>query len=162
MTVQWIQTAWKEASSSVVKRFFEKCGLRKIDDDVMEDEEEEDAKFSALVKGLCLHHSAGKYVDFDATVSTAEPQFKTHAVDWQQKSRNECTEKVTDPPGSENKIISGYTNEEEDDEEGEYLIGPSIIESLTMLDQVCKCHVKRTNTSNVGGNKLKSQVRQQG
>ena len=43
----------------------------------------------------------------------------------------------TRPQSAENEIISDDTEKEE--KEGEDLIGPCIPESLTMLDQVCKC-----------------------
>ena len=100
----------------------------------MEGEEEEDAEYSALVKELCPDYFADKFVDFNVTVSTTESQFKTHAVDCLKKA--ECIGKVTEPQCVENKIISDETDEEE---EGEKLIGPSILESLTILDQVCEC-----------------------
>lgn len=45
-------------------------------------------------------------------------------------------ENVTDPQGVKNEITSDDADEEE---EGEDLIGPSILEILTMPDQVCKC-----------------------
>ena len=45
-------------------------------------------------------------------------------------------ENVTDPQGVENEMTSDDADEEK---EGEDLIGPSILEILTMPDQVCKC-----------------------
>ena len=45
-------------------------------------------------------------------------------------------ENVTDPQGVKNEITSDDADEEEERED---LIGPSILEILTMLDQVCKC-----------------------
>ena len=45
-------------------------------------------------------------------------------------------ENVTDPQGVENEMTSDDADEEK---EGEHLIGPSILEILTMPDQVCKC-----------------------
>lgn len=45
-------------------------------------------------------------------------------------------ENVTDPQGVKNEITSDDADEEE---EGEDLIGPNILEILTMPDQVCKC-----------------------
>ena len=76
----------------------------------MKGDEEEDAEFSALVKELCPHLSADEYVDFNVTVSTTEFQFRTHVVDWQQKARNECIEKITYPHGLDNEMISDDTN----------------------------------------------------
>lgn len=72
--------------------------------------EEKDAEFSALVKELCPHLSADEYVDFDVTVSTTEFQFGTQVVNWQQKARNECIEKIIYPQGLDNEMISGDTN----------------------------------------------------
>ena len=51
------------------------------------------------------------------------------------KSSSECIETVADLQGIGNKIISYDT----DEEEGEDLISLSMLESLTILYQVCKC-----------------------
>lgn len=67
-------------------------------------------------------------MDFDATMFTVESQFETHAVNWQQKASNECIGKVTDQQSVGNEIISDDTDEEE--KEGEDLIGPNILENL--------------------------------
>ena len=75
MAIRWAQNAWKEVSSLTVKRCFEKCGFRKNDEDVMEDEEE-DTEFSALVQELFPDLSPDEYVDFDDAVSTAEPHLR--------------------------------------------------------------------------------------
>ena len=72
MAIMWAQNAWKEVSSLTVKRCFEKCGFRKNDDDVMEDEEE-DTDFSAIVQELCPDLSPDEHGGFDSAVSTAEP-----------------------------------------------------------------------------------------
>ena len=52
-------------------------------------------------------------------------------VNCRQKAYNECIEKVTDKRDVKNEIISGDTNEEEE-EEGES-IGHGILESLMIL-----------------------------
>ena len=51
------------------------------------------------------------------------------------KSSSECIETVADLQGIGNKIISYDT----DEEEGEDLISLNMLESLTILYQVCKC-----------------------
>ena len=48
MTIKWEQQAWKDVLPWMVKRCFEKCGSRKIDADLMEDDEK-DPEFSAHV-----------------------------------------------------------------------------------------------------------------
>lgn len=48
MTIKWEQQAWKDVLPWMVKHCFEKCGSRKIDADLMEDDEK-DPEFSAHV-----------------------------------------------------------------------------------------------------------------
>ena len=49
MAIRWVQREWKDVLPSTVKHCFEKCGFRKSDADLMEEDDEEDPEFSALV-----------------------------------------------------------------------------------------------------------------
>ena len=53
MAIRWVQRAWKDFLPSMVKWCFEKCGFRKSDADLMEEDYEEDPEISALVQELC-------------------------------------------------------------------------------------------------------------
>ena len=88
MTIRWVQRAWKNVTSSMVKRCFGKCGFREGDDELMEDVDI-DEEFSAAVKELSSDVFSDEYVDFDAELATAESGIRVNTLGWRQKARAE-------------------------------------------------------------------------
>ena len=81
MAIQWAQEAWKEATGTAIEICFEKCGVVKSNDDLME-VEEDDLEFEALVRELSPDMSATEYVYFDANNPKSKPIINEHKVDW--------------------------------------------------------------------------------
>ena len=71
MAIQWAQEAWKEVTGTIVKICFEKCGVVKSNDDLME-VEEDGLEFKALVQELYPDMSATEYVYFDTDIPLSE------------------------------------------------------------------------------------------
>lgn len=74
---------WKEVSPSTVKQYFEKCGFRKGDYDLME-ADKVDLEFSTLLKELLPDVPPGNYVDFYAEFSTVKPEINVDTLGWRQ------------------------------------------------------------------------------
>ena len=73
MTIMWVQRAWKDVFPWMVKRCVEKCGFRKIDADLIEEDDEEDPEFLAFVYELFPDLSIDDYLKFNESVPTASP-----------------------------------------------------------------------------------------
>ena len=94
MTIQWAQEAYKEVTGTTIKNCFEKCGMVKSNDDLMEIEED-DLEFEALVRELNPNVSAAEYVYFDADIPTHEPLINEHKDDWQERLREDSVNAFT-------------------------------------------------------------------
>ena len=138
MAIRWVQRAWKDVLPSTMKHCFEKCGFRKSDADLIEEDDEEDPEFSALVQELCPDLSAGEYVDFDENVSTAEPSFVTDTLGWRQEARIECINRVKNPEPVSEEVVLEENDDDEETESGKRSF-PNIVETLAMLDRICQC-----------------------
>ena len=77
-----------------MKNCFEKCGVVKSNDDLME-VEEVDLEFEALVRELRPDMSATEYVYFDADIAIPEPMINEHEVDWRERLREDCINAIT-------------------------------------------------------------------
>ena len=135
MAIRWVQRAWKDVTPLTVKRYFEKCGFREGDDELMEDVDV-DEEFSALVKELSSDVSADEYVDFDAELATAEPGIKIDTLGWRQKARAECIDSVINSAFRQ-VVISDESEDEVEVDKNER--GPNLKETLEMLDKICQC-----------------------
>ena len=93
----------------------------------MEEDNEEDPEFSALVQELCPDLSADEYVDFDENVSTAEPSFVTDTLGWRQEARIECINRVKNPE----RVVLEEIDDDEETESGKRSL-PNIVETLAM------------------------------
>ena len=94
MTIQWAQEAYKEVTGTTIKNCFEKFGMVKSNDDLMEIEED-DLEFEALVRELNPNVSAAEYVYFDADIPTHEPLINEHKDDWQERLREDSVNAFT-------------------------------------------------------------------
>ena len=112
MAIRWVQRAWKDVTSSTVKRCFEKCGFREGDDKLMED------------------------VDFDAELATAEPGIKIDTLGWRQKGHAECIDSVINS-AFHLVVISDESEDEVEVYKNER--GPNLKETLEMLDKIYQC-----------------------
>ena len=135
MAIWWVQRAWKDVTPSTVKRCFEKCGFRESDDELMEDVDV-DEEFSALVKELSSDVSPDEYVDFDAELTTVEPEIKIDTLGWRQKARAECTDCVINSAFRQ-VVISDEREDEVEVDKNERR--PNLKETLEMLDKICQC-----------------------
>ena len=45
--IQWVQESWKDVTSATIKNCFEKCGIVKRHDELMEIEDEDDLEFTS-------------------------------------------------------------------------------------------------------------------
>ena len=132
---RWAQQAWKDVTSSKLKRCFKKCGFREGDDELMEDVDV-DEEFSALVKELSSDVSPDEYVDFDAELATAEPGIKIDTLGWRQKARAECIDSVINSAFCQ-VVISDESEDELEVDKNKR--GPNLKEILEMLDKICQC-----------------------
>ena len=94
MTIQWAQEAWKEVTGTKIKNCFEKCGVVKSNDDLME-VKEDDLEFEEFVPELSPDISAAEYVYFDADIPRSEPMINEHEVDWRERFREDCINVIT-------------------------------------------------------------------
>ena len=134
MAIWWVQRAWEDVIPSTVKRYFEKCGFRKGDNELME-EVDVDEEFSALVKELSSDVSPDEYVNFDAESATAELGIKIDTLGWRQKAR-ECIDSVINSAFRQ-VVISDESEDEVEIHKNER--GPNLKETLEMLDKICQC-----------------------
>ena len=131
---RWVQQAWKDVTSSKLKRCFKKCGFREDDDELMEDVDV-DEEFSALVKELSSDVSPDEYVNFDAELATAEPGIKIDTLGWRQKAHAECIDSVINS-GFCRVVISDESEVEVEVDKNERC--PNLKETLEMLDKICQ------------------------
>ena len=131
MAIRWVQRAWKDVTTSTVKR----RGFRKGDDELMEDVDV-DEEFSDLVKELSSDVSPEEYVDFDVELATVEPGIKIDTLGSRQKSCAECIDSVINSAFRQ-VVISDESEEEVEVDKNER--GPNLKETLEMLDKICQC-----------------------
>ena len=72
MAIQWTQEAWKGVTGMAIRNCFEKCGMVKSNENLVE-VEEDDLEFEALVRELSPDMPAAEYVYFGADIPTSEP-----------------------------------------------------------------------------------------
>ena len=94
MAIQWAQEAWKEATGKTIKSCFEKCGLVKSNDDLME-VGGDDLEFERLVRELSPDMSAAEYAYFNVDIPTSEPMINEHEVDWKERLQEDCINAIT-------------------------------------------------------------------
>ena len=75
-------------TGTTIKNCFEKCGVVKSNNNLME-VEEDDLEFEALVRKLSPNMSAAEYVYFDADIPTSQPMINEHEVDWRERLRED-------------------------------------------------------------------------
>ena len=71
VAIRWLQEAWKEVTNLIIKNCFQKCSI-KGGNELMEDEENDDSEFEALVKEFTTDISAAEYANFDENVPASE------------------------------------------------------------------------------------------
>ena len=135
MTIRWVQRAWKDVRTSMVKRCFEKCGFREGDDELTEDVDV-DEEFSDLVKELSSDVSPEEYVDFDVELATVEPGIKIDTLGLRPKSCAECIDSVINSAFRQ-VVISDESEDEVEVDKNER--GPNLKETLEMLGKICQC-----------------------
>ena len=76
------------------KNCFEKCGLVKSNDDLME-VGGDDLEFERLVRELSPDMSATEYACFNVDIPTSEPMINEHEVDWKERLQEDCINAIT-------------------------------------------------------------------
>ena len=93
MAIKWTQEAWKRVTETEIKNGFEKCGVAKSNDDLME-VEEDDLEFEVLGRELSPDMSAAENVYFNTNIPTSEPMINEHGVGWRERSREDCIDAI--------------------------------------------------------------------
>ena len=87
--IRWLQNAWKEVTNLTIKNCFEKCGI-KGDNELIEDEENDDFEFEALVKEFTTDVSAAaEYANVDKNFPASKPMINEFEIDWRQRVRED-------------------------------------------------------------------------
>lgn len=109
MAIQWVQETWKEVTGTPIKNCFEKYGLVKSNDDLIEVKK---------VRELSLNMSSIEYVYFDVDIPTSEPMINEHEVDWRESLREDCINAITTQSNvsEETQEISDDDDIEEEDD----------------------------------------------
>ena len=103
----------------------------------MEEDDEEDPEFSALVQELFPDLSVDEHLKFDESVPTAEPSFDIRKLRWRQGAQLECIDRVKRPEVDCEKVVSKKSKD--GDEKSRKKSVPNIMDTLTMLSNICQC-----------------------
>ena len=80
--IRWVQESWKDVTIARIKTCFEKCGIVKRHEELMDVEDEDDLEFAALVREFTPDISASEYVNFDADLQASEPMITNQEIGW--------------------------------------------------------------------------------
>ena len=142
--IRWVQESWKEVTNATIKNCFEKCGIIKKDDELM-DLEEDDLEFEALLREFTPDVSALEYANFDADIQASEPMINDQDIDWRERVREDAINAVKNPVNLSIEISDDEINENENGDcsvetgnnDRERNIGCR--ELITILDKLQKC-----------------------
>jgi len=142
--IRWVQESWKEVTNATIKNCFEKCGIIKKDDELME-LEEDDLEFKALVREFTPDVSALEYVNFDADIQASEPMINDQEIDWRERVREDAINAVKNPVNLSIEIPDDEINENENGDcsvetgNNDREQNTSCRELITILDKLQKC-----------------------
>ena len=141
--IRWVQESWEEVTNVTIKNCFEKCGIIKKDDELMEIEEN-DLEFEALVRELAPDVSAIEYVNFDADVQASEPLINDQEIDWRERVREDAINAVKNPEElsvelSDDENIANESDDNGDETRNDSEQNITCREWILMLDKLQKC-----------------------
>ena len=84
--IQWVQESWEDVTNATIKNYFEKCGIVKRHEELMEVEDEDDLEFAALVREFTPDISASEYVNFDADLQASELMINNQEIGWRERA----------------------------------------------------------------------------
>ena len=145
LVIWWLQESWNKVTNLTIKNCFKKCGIKGYNE-LMKVEEDDDLKFTALVKEFTADISAAEYVNFNKNIPASELMINELEIIWQQQVREESINAIQNPEIASDQVekILDDDNDKNDELEQE-IMGLTI----TMLDKMKRCPVFDNDSQDV-------------
>ena len=141
--IQWVQGSWKDVTNATIKNGFEKCGIVKRNEELMEVENEDDLEFAALVREFTPDILASEYINLDADLQASEPMINNQEIGWRERAREDAINAVQNPTHPSIEISDGEDESEgcegNIDEENEEKENITCSELIAMPDKMQRC-----------------------
>ena len=147
LVIWWLQESWNKVTNLTIKNCFKKCGIKGYNE-LMKVEEDDDLKFTALVKEFTADISAAEYVNFNKNIPASELMINELEIIWQQQVREESINAIQNPEIASDqveKILDDDRSNDKNDELEQEIMGLTI----TMLDKMKRCPVFDNDSQDV-------------
>ena len=147
LVIWWLQESWNKVTNLTIKNCFKKCGIKGYNE-LMKVEEDDDLKFTALVKEFTADISAAEYVNFNKNIPASELMINEFEINWQQQVREDSINAIQNPEIASDqveKILDDDRSNDKNDELEQEIMGLTI----TMLDKMKRCPVFDNDSQDV-------------
>ena len=147
LVIWWLQESWNKVTNLNIKNCFKKCGIKGYNE-LMKVEEDDDLKFTALVKEFTADISAAEYVSFNKNIPASELMINEFEINWQQQVREDSINAIQNPEIASDqveKILDDDRSNDKNDELEQEIMGLTI----TMLDKMKRCPVFDNDSQDV-------------